>query len=425
MDILEDTLEQALLSNNASTSNGTSDGDIFDADAEEEQLFEGSKLDKDWLEDLDGDSSRSSSCKRILYETIDQNGTRVWDVLILIPNLCFLAFLLFRFRSARRRLAATNAPVLAAFHHLVLVCCAVGVSRCILAIVSCNIQGHAAFNGQTADKVLWVLLRAFLLATEISVLAFALMSGHLDSAASIRRVVAVASTVSLVFSSVQMALEFGRPDPAFRLEGQEGASLFGHGGRAFWAASSVAFAGVYAVVLLLPMLPCRHWLMLPHKRSFYYYATFLLALDVVQAVGCGMTESQSDAVSNPGLCLVNMTTYIYFVAFAPIVYFTFMAQFFGSKFAQPTMLFSYKAQTDEMDEEIQSRPSHFTLQTTASAANGQQESYCDDSDIFGSNAEQNPIIINGRLDLTNAASSTSFNTSSIPQSNGVQTNGNI
>ena len=44
MDILEDTLEQALLSNNASTSNGTSDGDIFDADAEELEEVASSRI---------------------------------------------------------------------------------------------------------------------------------------------------------------------------------------------------------------------------------------------------------------------------------------------------------------------------------------------------------------------------------------------
>jgi len=420
MDIIEGALESTLLSNNASVNGTPANVDIFNDP--EDDAFKGNEVDKDWLNgdfDMD-DEARSSSCKRILYETIDEH-TRVWDVIILIPNLVFLAFLLYRYRTARQRLAATNAPVLKAFHNLVIFCTGMGVARCIIAIVTCNVNGHAAFNGQTTDKILWVLLRGSLLATEISVLVFALMSGHLDSAASIRRVVLVASTVSLVFSSVQMALEFGHPDPAFKLYGQarEGASLFGHGGRAFWATSSAAFAVVYAVVILLPLLPCRHWLMLPHKRSFYYYATFLLTLDVVQAIGCGMTESESNAVSNPGLCFVNMTTYIYFVAFAPIVYFTFMAQFFGSSFAQPTMLFSYKAQTDEMDEEIQSRPCHFTLQTTT---NGQGQSgglqNYEEDDLFGtSSTEQNPIIINGSLDLTNAAA--------VSGSNGVHTNGNI
>ena len=39
----------------------------------------------------------TSSCKQILFEGITSTSTvRAWDILILIPNLCFLAFLFFR-----------------------------------------------------------------------------------------------------------------------------------------------------------------------------------------------------------------------------------------------------------------------------------------------------------------------------------------
>ena len=108
---------------------------------------------------------------------------------------------------------------MSAFHVLVLVSTSVSVARSVIAIVSCNATGHAAFNGQAADKVLWVVLRACLLATEISVLAFALLTGHLDSKASIRRVVLVSSSASFVFSAIQMGLEFGHPDNAFKVSG--------------------------------------------------------------------------------------------------------------------------------------------------------------------------------------------------------------
>ena len=42
-----------------------------------------------------------------------------------------------------------------------------------------------------ADKLLWIVLRFFLLATEMSVVVFGVASGHLDSKQSIRRVVLV------------------------------------------------------------------------------------------------------------------------------------------------------------------------------------------------------------------------------------------
>ena len=40
-------------------------------------------------------SDDTSSCKQILFEGITSTSTvRAWDILILIPNLCFFAFLL-------------------------------------------------------------------------------------------------------------------------------------------------------------------------------------------------------------------------------------------------------------------------------------------------------------------------------------------
>ena len=51
---------------------------------------------------------------------------------------------------------------------------------------------HTSSNiAANADKLLWIILRFFLLATEMSVLVFGVASGHLDSRRSIRRVVGV------------------------------------------------------------------------------------------------------------------------------------------------------------------------------------------------------------------------------------------
>jgi len=389
----EQLLENNLLSGNNSV-------DVFGDESKEDKELFGGDNDREWLENDEMGHTKASSCKRILYETIGEH-TRVWDVLILLPNIAFLAFLLFRFRKARRRLSETNAPIMSAFYTLVLVSTSVSVFRSAIAIMSCNVNGHAAFNGRAADKVLWVVLRAFLLATEISVLAFALLTAHLDSKASIRRVVLVASSASFLYSAVQMGLEFGHPDTAFKVTGDQ--VLFGHGGRTFWALSSAFFALVYAAVLVLPLLPCRHSVMMPQKRSFYYYVTFLMVLNVVQAVGAGMAESSSHAVNNPGLCFVNMTTYVYFVAFTPIVYFAFLAQFFGSHFAQPTMLFAYKAQNDEMED--------FTLQQPGVTGTMEED------DIF-SQDQNNPIIIHGG-GFGSSANSNGSAANSDAKSNGI------
>ena len=58
--------------------------------------------------------------------------------------------------------------------------------------------------------------------------------------------------------------------------------LFSYGGVLFWMISSVIFAEFYAVVMALPVLPCRRWLAPPNQKSFYHYMFFMLLLNIIQ-----------------------------------------------------------------------------------------------------------------------------------------------
>ncbi len=141
-------------------------------------------------------------------------------------------------------------------------------------------------------------------------------------------------------------MEFVSPDLVYTVRETSGVKydLFGHGGTKFWMFSSVLLAGIYLTVLLLPLIPfAKRTLALPNKTSFYQYCGVLLMLYIIQAVGTGLIEFNANA---SGLCLVNMTTYLYLAFLTPIVYFTFLSPFF--KTTQPTLLFSYKAQVKSL-----------------------------------------------------------------------------
>ena len=181
--------------NNGSGLQTTTENHDFD-DIENDHFF-------DDVEDVEPRISDNHACKAILYRTMGSNSNvRLWDVLILIPTAVFLLFLLARFSHARQKLRATNSPIFRAFYALVMVSAVVSVVRCI---VSMFVGSSASTVGDQADKLLWILLRFFLLSTEMSVLVFGLASGHLDSKRSIRRVIIVTSFVSLAFSVTQVS----------------------------------------------------------------------------------------------------------------------------------------------------------------------------------------------------------------------------
>lgn len=100
---------------------------------------------------------------------------------------------------------------------------------------------------------------------------------------------------------------------------------------------------MYALVSILPKTPLKDRISLPSRKSFYVYAIILAALNLVQGVGSALLCAN---VIN-GLCLVDITTFLYFSLFAPLMYVAFLKSFFGS---EPKILFSYKSQVDEPDD---------------------------------------------------------------------------
>ncbi|NP_001339936.1 transmembrane protein adipocyte-associated 1 isoform 4 [Homo sapiens] len=237
-------------------------------------------------------------CLLLLYEDIGTSRVRYWDLLLLIPNVLFLIFLLWKLPSARAKIRITSSPIFITFYILVFVVALVGIAR---AVVSMTVSTSNAAT--VADKILWEITRFFLLAIELSVIILGLAFGHLESKSSIKRVLAITTVLSLAYSVTQ----------------------------------------VYSLVVILPKTPLKERISLPSRRSFYVYAGILALLNLLQ--GLGSVLLCFDIIE--GLCCVDATTFLYFSFFAPLIYVAFLRGFFGS---EPKILFSYKCQVDETEE---------------------------------------------------------------------------
>ncbi|GFS26227.1 transmembrane protein adipocyte-associated 1 homolog [Elysia marginata] len=231
-------------------------------------------------------------CREILYKSIGESRVRWWDLAILIPNCIFLLFLFYGFRMAIRKLRASSSPIFTAFYGLILAVCIISVLRCVVSMT----VNAATSPGDNADKILWLILRFALLATEMSVVIFGLAFGHLDSRTSIHRVLIVTFTIALFYSSIQ----------------------------------------VYAVIVVLPFTKLKERFLFPTKRTFYYYCAFLAVLNFSQSVASLLMYL---GIQN-SLCVIDATTYLYFSLYHPLVYIVFLWNFF--KTAGASVHFSYK-----------------------------------------------------------------------------------
>ncbi|XP_059799928.1 transmembrane protein adipocyte-associated 1 homolog isoform X2 [Hypanus sabinus] len=274
-------------------------------------------------------------CLIVLFEDIGESRVRFWDVFLLIPNVLFFTFLLWKLPSARAKIRATSSPIFTTFYILVFVVAMVGIAR---AVVSMTVS--ASTIAVVTDKVLWEISRFFLLATELSVIILGLAFGHLESNSSIKHVLSITTVLALGYSITQGTLEILYPDAHLS---PEDFNVYGHGGRHFWLASSCFFFLVYSAIVILPKTPLRERISLPSKKSFYTYAGILSVLNLIQGIGSALLCADIAA----GLCCVDATTFLYFSLFAPLMYVTFLKGFFGS---EPKILFSYKSQVDEPEE---------------------------------------------------------------------------
>ncbi|KAE8612238.1 hypothetical protein XENTR_v10012773 [Xenopus tropicalis] len=256
-------------------------------------------------------------CLVILFEDIGNSRVRYWDLMLLIPNVLFFVFLLWKLPSARAKIRVTSSPIFTTFYILVFVVAVVGITR---AIVSMTVSSSSAAT--VTDKVLWEITRFFLLAIELSVVILGIAFGHLESKSSVKRVLAITAVSSLAYSVTQGTLEILYPDAHLSAEDF---NIYGHGGRHFWLASSCFFFLVYTLVSLLPKTPLKDRISLPSRKSFYVYAVILAALNLVQGIGSALLCA--DIIN--GLCLVDVTTFLYFSLFAPLMYVAFLKGFFG------------------------------------------------------------------------------------------------
>lgn len=250
-----------------------------------------------------------------------------------------MIFLIMNFKKTKAKLSSNSSPIVVTFYVLIVVCVFTSVLRCI---VSMSVNA-ATLAGERTDKILWVAVRFFLLSMEISVLVFGLAFGHLDSRTSIRRVLMVTGLLSFGYSLIQGTLEIIAPDERFYVPLNSGTTkLYGHGGMKFWAVTCIIFSLVYAAVVIMPVTSIRRRIPLPTKKSFYVYCGILSLMNLMQ--GIGSITYAGNYLS--GLCIIDLTTYMYFSFFHIFVYWTFLSTFFSLNAS--SILFNYKHQLDDI-----------------------------------------------------------------------------
>ncbi|KAJ7370746.1 Transmembrane protein adipocyte-associated 1 [Desmophyllum pertusum] len=269
-------------------------------------------------------------CQMILYGTINDSVIRIFDVLLLIPNFLFLMFLVYRLGVAHVRLHKIRCPIVKTVYFMIPF---QGLTHLLGVLFSQHVPypfstSNSAYKIDVRDIILWLVLSCFLLAVELSVIIFGVWAGNMrDGRKGVRRVLCVTTICAIAYSSAQATLEFVRcPGINGRIFGKEKYDLYGHGGLLFMSSTSLFLAMVYFTIVILPYTKLRECCIIPARKSFYVYCAVMCVVNMLQ--GCASLLLYDSIAQS--LCLLDFTMFVYYTVFGPMVYWTFLKDFFRS-----------------------------------------------------------------------------------------------
>jgi hypothetical protein len=274
-------------------------------------------------------------CFRFRMETILSTKIRYFDAIILLPNLIFFSFLIIKWHYTRAKLNLSK-PLLLTVCCLILTVSFVNILRCFYAMIFADQKSLVKTN---IHKILWLLVRFTLLCTELSLLFFGIYFGRSNPNRQwlkTTKILIISSICSLIYTITQTVLEFrGDTRPSnFQMTNY---NLYSYGGMKFLLISSSIFLLMYIIIFFLPCLCRPHRKYLPIRQSFYIYCLIMAFINMIQIIGTILNLTESTKYS---MCIVDATTCIFYICFAPFVYHQFLRRALSSQTLIPQVMYA-------------------------------------------------------------------------------------
>ena len=196
---------------------------------------------------------------------------------------------------------------------------------CLLNVLRCSVQmwqvhplSHVhLWNG------LWLSTRFGMTFLEVSVVVFLAQGYHVSGHQALVRTVAVSGVLAGVDLMIKALLIYVGGVQLFVEQETEQPASYYWDKWGYWAAHEFIFALVYGAILVLPYTDWRD--KLPARPSFYRYAACLLVLNALNALAALLVAAGD---MDGGYCLGGVCNFVYYAAYPPLLYHTFLADFF-------------------------------------------------------------------------------------------------
>ncbi|KAE8817117.1 transmembrane protein adipocyte-associated 1 [Hordeum vulgare] len=235
-----------------------------------------------------------------------------YSLAVMLPSLAFVGFLAWQARRSFRRLSyGRSHVVVVAYYALLWAVALLNLLWCFLQVWQCMPDRAFSWN------VLSLFTKSGMLFLEVSLIAFLLQGNEASGYESLGRTFVISGAVVSADVLLKTIYVFGFGVPLF-IDADQGT-----GGKwGLWILHKLVLTGVYGLIVF--MHHSRWKDRLPAKPSYYQYVCAMLALNGLSLFGCFLVTCGAGF----GLWLYNLTTVCYHALYLPLLYVTFLADFF-------------------------------------------------------------------------------------------------
>ncbi|CAM0876308.1 unnamed protein product [Alopecurus aequalis] len=235
-----------------------------------------------------------------------------YSLAVMLPSLAFVGFLAWQARRSFRRLSyGRSHVVVVAYYALLWAVAVLNLLWCFLQVWQCMPDRAFSWN------VLSLFTKSGMLFLEVSLIAFLLQGNETSGYDSLARTFVISGAVVSADVLLKTIYVFGFGVPLF-IDADQGT-----GGKwGLWILHKLVITGVYGVIVF--MYHSRWRDRLPAKPAYYHYVCAMLALNGMSLFGCFLVACGAGF----GLWLYNLTSVCYHSLYLPLLYVTFLQDFF-------------------------------------------------------------------------------------------------
>jgi hypothetical protein len=240
-----------------------------------------------------------SDCHGILY-----------NLALIIPTVLFIAYLGSQARKSFARLTYGRSHIMIAYYVLLWVVTILNLVWCLLQTWQCTSGKDFSWN------MLSLITNSGLLFLEISLIAFMIQGNNASGVETLTRTFVVSGVIVCADLLLKVIYVFGFGLPLF-IDSSHSRVKWG-----LWTVHKLLLTSVYGFILFMHHSKWRE--RLPARPAFYNYICAMLLLNVVSLLGCVLLGNGAGF----GLWLYNLATVCYHSLYLPLLYVTFLADFF-------------------------------------------------------------------------------------------------